>query len=419
MASRWIRRFVLAGLCAASCSMAGAQGLTPPGAPQPPPAPFTSSEEALSKMGIVGYADHLSAQPGDIVKFMVSSSAPQYRVDMVRLIHGDANLRGPGVKEEILNTPANREYPGRHQVLPLGSYIRVANAAALQLTGSFTITAWIAPTQHTSETSMATPKVQGILTKWSPADSSGYGLFLDEGRLSLWLGGAGGKVERVTVDAPLRPWVPSIPGTGRNPRPMHVPTHGWYFVAASYDAQTGQVRIVQEPLSPYGFDPTRITVTRATAARALASSTAPLLMAAAWSEGTPAAVTGHYNGKIDSPRCLRARAERRGDCRDPIRQGVPQAPWRHGTSRATWRAAASPTPSPSKLDGVAVNFPTRAVTGHNWTGREMDFRQARAEYGAIYFHDDDLEDAKWEVGFEFTLPANLKSGVYAAQAADG
>jgi N,N-dimethylformamidase len=71
--------------------------------------------------------------------------------------------------------------------------------------------------------------------------------------------------------------------------------------------------------------------------------------------------------------------------------------------------------SPSKLTGTAVNLPTRAVTGHNWTGKEMDFRHARDEYNAIYFHDDDLEDAKWDVGFEFTLPPTLKSGVYAAR----
>jgi N,N-dimethylformamidase len=71
--------------------------------------------------------------------------------------------------------------------------------------------------------------------------------------------------------------------------------------------------------------------------------------------------------------------------------------------------------SPSKLDSRAVNFPTRAVVGHNWTGKEMDFRHARSQYGAIYFHDDDLEDAKWEVGFQFTAPANLKSGLYAAR----
>jgi N,N-dimethylformamidase len=49
----------------------------------------------------------------------------------------------------------------------------------------------------------------------------------------------------------------------------------------------------------------------------------------------------------------------------------------------------------------------RAVTGHNWTGQEMDFRHARDQYNAIYFHDDDLEDAKWEAAFEFKVPPTL------------
>ena len=68
-----------------------------------------------------------------------------------------------------------------------------------------------------------------------------------------------------------------------------------------------------------------------------------------------------------------------------------------------------------RLHGTAVNIPTRAVTGHNWTGNEMDYTHARDQYGAIYFHDDDLEDAKWDADFEFTLPDDLRSGVYAAR----
>ena len=32
--------------------------------------------------------------------------------------------------------------------------------------------------------------------------------------------------------------------------------------------------------------------------------------------------------------------------------------------------------SSRKLNGIAVNTPTRAVTGHNWPGREMDFKHA-------------------------------------------
>ena len=46
-------------------------------------------------------------------------------------LHGDANLRGPGVKEIVLNTPVNKDYPGKRQVLPLGSYITVPSAGEI------------------------------------------------------------------------------------------------------------------------------------------------------------------------------------------------------------------------------------------------------------------------------------------------
>jgi len=100
-----------------------------------------SAQEGLDRMGIVGYADHMTAQPGDTVKFMVSSNAPRYRADIIRLIHGDANPKGPGVKETVVETPANADYPGKRQALPLGSYATVPDNAALRLGGSFTITA--------------------------------------------------------------------------------------------------------------------------------------------------------------------------------------------------------------------------------------------------------------------------------------
>ena len=56
--------------------------------------------ENLVKRGIVGYADHLRVQPGETIRFMVSSEVPRYRADIVRLIHGDANPTGPGIKED-------------------------------------------------------------------------------------------------------------------------------------------------------------------------------------------------------------------------------------------------------------------------------------------------------------------------------
>ncbi|AHG50220.1 hypothetical protein RLEG12_01040 (plasmid) [Rhizobium leguminosarum bv. trifolii CB782] len=65
--------------------------------------------------------------------------------------------------------------------------------------------------------------------------------------------------------------------------------------------------------------------------------------------------------------------------------------------------------------GVLVNAPTRAMTGHNWTGDEVDFRHVPSQYGAIHFHDDDLEEAGWEISATLTLPDDLPSGVYAVR----
>ena len=73
-----------------------------------------SPRENLVAMGIVGYADRLSVQPGETIQFMVSSQLPRYQAEIVRLIHGDPNPRGPGMKEEVIEAPVNREYAGRH-----------------------------------------------------------------------------------------------------------------------------------------------------------------------------------------------------------------------------------------------------------------------------------------------------------------
>ena len=59
------------------------------------------------------------------------------------------------------------------------------------------------------------------------------------------------------------------------------------------------------------------------------------------------------------------------------------------------------------------------MTGATWTGREMCFRHAPAEYGAIHFHDDDLYDCGWETDFTLEVPAGTRSGVYAVRLEGG
>jgi N,N-dimethylformamidase len=364
----------------------------------------------LIKRGLVGYADRLRVQPGETIKFMVSSEQPRYRADIVRLIHGDANPKGPGIKEVDIDTPANGEYPGKRQELPLGSYAIVPDNPALRIGGSFTFTAWIAPTSQRGSSADSFEGFEGVLTKWAGAQRGGYGIFIDdEGRLALWITDAAGRTEKLASQIALRPWVPAIPGM--NNRPQGVTT-AWYFVAVTFDAASGRVELHQDPLNTFTFDPTRAVTQRTTAIRAIAANDSPLLIGAAWESA--GRVGAHFNGKIESPRLYR-RALSRQDLA-AVKQGRTlsdlMAAWDFAIDIESDRITDTGS---RKLHGRTVNLPMRAVTGHNWDSFEMDYKRARQQYGAIYFHDDDIDDARWEVGFELRVPDTLKSGVYAAR----
>lgn len=69
--------------------------------------------------------------------------------------------------------------------------------------------------------------------------------------------------------------------------------------------------------------------------------------------------------------------------------------------------------SGSGAEGLLINAPTRAVTGYDWDATESDWTKAQYGYGAIHFHEDDLDDAAWETDVSIHLPENIRSGVYA------
>ena len=57
-------------------------------------------------MQLTGYADKFSVKPGETIKFYVSSKQPKYKAELVRVIHGDPNPKGPGFKTESVPTAA-------------------------------------------------------------------------------------------------------------------------------------------------------------------------------------------------------------------------------------------------------------------------------------------------------------------------
>ena len=342
-------------------------------------------------MEIVGYADRLRAQPGEKVSFKVSCRASSFRAQLVRLIHGDDNPDGPGSKIDDLDSPTNGEYPGRVQKLHPGSFVAVPDDPRLQLEGSFTIQAWIYPT--TTEKGL-----QGVVTKWDCDTGTGYGLFVDEdGAVSLRVGN-GDTVAAASTGVSMR-------------------SAKWYFAAGVYDAEAGSIRVYQTPLDRW---PLLDTAAEAEAdAGTGPGQTGAGLVIGGCSRGEDTGVGtvgGLYNGKIDNPAIIgRALgsdeiAALRDDQSSVAGDPDLVAAWDFGRDFSTATVTDS---SPNGLHGEALNMPVRAVTGHNWTGRNMDFKHAPEEYAAIRFNDDDLDDARWETDFEYVVPEGLRSAMYA------
>jgi N,N-dimethylformamidase len=348
-------------------------------------------------MDLVGYAGRFSVAPGETVRFMVSSAQGRYRADLVRLIHGDTNPAGPGFKERPVPSAIDGDYRGREQPIRTGSCVVIPDHPALRLTGSLSMVAWIYPTRLGD-----TP--QGIMTKWSGKDGIGFGLFLDpRWGICFWTGRGG--ADGLVIATDQRP----------------VRAHEWYFVGVSYDAH-GPVFVVQEPLRDWPRDPLYPRQTlHVVPGLEPGCSEAPFVIGAyAGGDASTSdfAIRGHFEGKIEAPR-LYARALTR-DAMLALRDGRP-AYGAKASLVAAWDLAADSSSErvvdrgSHGLHGRVVNAPTRAVTGHDWTGDESNPRYAPEQYGAIHFHADDLDDAGWESDFALTVPNDLPSGVYAAR----
>jgi N,N-dimethylformamidase len=343
-------------------------------------------------MRIVGYADRLAASPGEDVAFKVSCEAARYDVELLRLWHGDINPEGPGFKADSVGSPVNRSYPGRRQPIHPGSYVRIADEAAL-LGGmtQFSLCCWAFPT-------LLGGVRRGLLTRWSAGSDGGYGLFIGaEGDLTLMLGTGRDTPVVVRTKAPLAP-------------------RRWYFLAASIDLAAGSVSLYQLPREDWPDDPARAIVREAIPATTPEAG-GTFLIGAAMADP----IGAFFNGKIDRPAVF-SRVLAAAELQE-IREGRP--PWQVDGSLATWDfsigigSSAITDRTAHGLHGRAVNLPTRGATGHNWSGVEERFSVAADGHGAIHFHDDDLDDAGWQTDFTLTIPAERESGIYAARLAAG
>lgn len=357
-------------------------------------------------MKIIGYSDRFSVKPGEDISFLVSSDVAEYAADIVQLIHGDTNPDGPGFKVAEVSTPVTGAYSGRVQTVYAGSHVRVEDDPRLRLDAAFTVQVLVNPTRLAAGQ-------QALIAKWDAVTSAGYGLYLGEdGTFTLTVGDGSGATQTLSATAQVLEGI-------------------WYLVAATYDGS--ELTLLQRPM--VGTANGRFTL-----ASTLESLTSRVVEAAtvhpASANGVPVTMAAHterltdeligvvpgalFNGKLDRPR-LHSKALTDAEVTEAIENP-------HGPDLvAAWNFQAEITRkgivqtrritdvSGAGLHGTTVNLPTRAMTGYNWDSTEQNFIHAPEQYGAIHFHDDDLDDARWQVDFTLTVPSDLPSALYAAR----
>lgn len=347
---------------------------------------------------IMGYGDHWSVAPGSTVRFMVSClDGDNYDARVVRLKQPEAGPLATPFAPEPVDAACNGTYAGRMQSIPIGSLAVVPAHPKLAGMAGLTLVAHVWPT---------TPGRgrQAIMGTWCEATKIGYGLELDQkGELVLRVGTDAGGVTLLSTGVPLL-------------------IQRWYRIAATIDTESGALTLSQEPVQANGFHAEHPVRVSGQLPSGRLSSQGPLTFGA-WQAGLAdgpscwgsLAFVCHFNGRIDQPR-MAARVLTEAEVAT-LAAGT-KLPGQEEVL-AAWdfsRDMGSDTirdVGPNRLHGVIINQPTRAMRGHNWTGEQSDWRQAPDQYGAIHFHDDDLADACWQSDFAYTVPADLRSGVYA------
>ena len=231
------------------------------------------------------------------------------------------------------------------------------------------------------------PYFQSIVSTLDVTTNQGFNLGLDTANdLALWIGN-GTSVEsfRLSFSARLQRWVHvdlTIEGPNIRLRVNHLVYGGLEKAPAPSELQTSMNT------------------------QAALDSPLPLLFAAtrAANTSTPACRPTHFfNGRLDAP-CFTALGE---------------PPWtiaRYDFSKNISTDEIFDV-SGSGLDGKLINQPTRAVRGHDYDHHSIgtNWNTANYGFGAIHFHDDDLDDANWETDFTITIPSTVRSGAYAVE----
>ncbi len=327
----------------------------------------------------------------------MSSTAPEYVYRLVRVIQGvDLEHAPPPEFEEVPGVRGTSR--GRFQIAHPGSYAVVedwAGAAATQppAPGEQGVRPGINVQLYFQAHLPRAGHPQALVSTLDAEAGSGFAIVVNEqGAVEFWVGTQGGAVDVVPAwfECPAKRWV-SLDLTIEGDE-LAATLEALPYVA---EPSVGSISVTGRLSSPanLGGGGGGVAETLLFAASLAASPTA-----------RAPRPTHFFNGRIDGPALSTTGgpgAPRRPLARYDFARNIPEDRILDVSGRGR--------------HGRLEQAPTRGVTGHDWDGSEPDWTKAPGGrgYGAIHFHEDDLDDAGWEADFAVALPPDLRSGVYA------
>ena len=304
----------------------------------------------------------------------VSSTAPEYTYRTVRLIQGLDIPHSPEVRVDDVSQAGSGVRKGRFQKAHPGSYAVVEDLGLSVGDEGLSISLYAQPSM------VKAGHDQTIVSTLGPNLTQGIAVVLgSDARLRVQIGD-GDKIREIPIDYPV------VEGQ---------------WLKIDLRAHRTSVELTIEPVLHLSQKRGRHYHQTSKLEAPVALPSPGCLTIAATRPEPSSRATNFFNGRVDSVRLSTVG---------------------HGPRPVVHLDFALQIPTDDVIDvsgfgrhGVLVNAPSRAVRGHDWDGSETDWTKASYGYGAIHFHEDDLDDARWETDFTIRIPPDARSGAYAAE----
>ncbi|KAL8870668.1 MAG: hypothetical protein Q9174_003340 [Haloplaca sp. 1 TL-2023] len=336
---------------------------------------------------ILGYVDPLNVLPGEKAAVKVSCNRDTFTSKVFRLGSGYSHPDAPPVSHKRVDAFPQQTHQGTPQFSRIGSSVRIDSWTNTNIDDVETISFsfWCQPTLPAES-----GHEQYLFSSLDAENLDGFQCLLaEDGSLLLRVAGPT-ELQEIRFSVKLE-------------------RHRWYKLIFAIEIETPLVRLQSRA---QGRDIGELDQTSEEEYRLdhepRISSKLPLTIA---SDSRPYAPlkksekSVSFNGKIE-----RVLVEMQRDC---TLSTILALDFSHGISTDEIRDVHG------VLRGRTINGPSRAVTGRCWNASKSDWIKSPEGYKAIYFHDDDLDDAGWETSFELAIPSDLRSGCYAVFLDDG